>query len=90
MVSPDAFHSQESLTNPDLSRRLAKLKARRPANGPLQMLAASAIDPEVLILAGFDFQPPHRIYPQDDGALGCGFATDGHVSHSKTLRGPKQ
>ena len=33
-----------------LSRRLAKLEARRPAQGPVQMIDANDLDPEVLAL----------------------------------------
>lgn len=33
-----------------LSRRLAKLEARRPAQGPVQMIDAKLLDPEVLAL----------------------------------------
>lgn len=33
-----------------LSRRLSKLEARRPAQGPAQMVDASLLDPEVLAL----------------------------------------
>ena len=33
-----------------LSRRLAKLEARRPAQGPVHMIDASLLDPEVLAL----------------------------------------
>ena len=33
-----------------LSRRLAKLEARRPAQGPVQMIDADDLDPEVLRL----------------------------------------
>ena len=33
-----------------LSRRLAKIEARRPAQGPVQMIDARLLDPEVLAL----------------------------------------
>jgi hypothetical protein len=33
-----------------LSRRLSKLEARRPAQGPVQMVEPSLLDPEVLAL----------------------------------------
>ncbi|MEI6800403.1 MAG: hypothetical protein WCO04_14495 [Pseudomonadota bacterium] len=33
-----------------LSRRLSKLEARRPAQGPVQMVDANLLDPEVLAL----------------------------------------
>jgi hypothetical protein len=33
-----------------LARRLAKIEARRPAQGPVQMVDASLLDPEVLAL----------------------------------------
>ena len=33
-----------------LSRRLSKLEARRPAQGPVQMIDASLLDPAVLAL----------------------------------------
>lgn len=33
-----------------LSRRLAKLELRRPAQGPVQMVDANLLDPEVLAL----------------------------------------
>ena len=33
-----------------LARRLAKLEARRPAQGPVQMIDAKLLDPEVLAL----------------------------------------
>ena len=33
-----------------LARRLAKLEARRPAQGPVQMIDASLLDPDVLAL----------------------------------------
>ena len=33
-----------------LARRLAKLEARRPAQGPVQMIDADDLDPEVLRL----------------------------------------
>jgi len=33
-----------------LSRRLAKLELRRPAQGPVQMIDANLLDPEVLAL----------------------------------------
>lgn len=33
-----------------LSRRLSKLEARRPAQGPVQMVDASLLDPAVLAL----------------------------------------
>lgn len=32
-----------------LARRLAKLEARRPAQGPVQMIDVSLLDPEVLV-----------------------------------------
>ena len=33
-----------------LARRLAKIEARRPAQGPVQMIDANLLDPEVLAL----------------------------------------
>ncbi len=33
-----------------IARRLAKLEARRPAQGPVQMVDANLLDPEVLAL----------------------------------------
>lgn len=33
-----------------LARRLAKLEQRRPAQGPVQMIDANLLDPEVLAL----------------------------------------
>ena len=33
-----------------LHRRIAKLEARRPAQGPVQMVDANLLDPEVLAL----------------------------------------
>ena len=33
-----------------LARRLAKIEARRPAQGPVQMVDANLLDPEVLAL----------------------------------------
>ena len=33
-----------------LARRLAKLEARRPAHGPVEMVDANDLDPEVLAL----------------------------------------
>jgi hypothetical protein len=33
-----------------LSRRLSKIEARRPAQGPVQMIDASLLDPAVLAL----------------------------------------
>ena len=33
-----------------LSRRLSKIEARRPAQGPAQMVDANLLDPEVLAL----------------------------------------
>ena len=33
-----------------LSRRLSKLEARRPAQGPVQMVDANLLDPDVLAL----------------------------------------
>ncbi len=33
-----------------LSRRLAKIELRRPAQGPVQMVDANLLDPEVLAL----------------------------------------
>jgi hypothetical protein len=33
-----------------LSRRLAKIEARRPAQGPAQLVDANLLDPEVLAL----------------------------------------
>lgn len=33
-----------------LARRLSKIEARRPAQGPVQMIDANLLDPEVLAL----------------------------------------
>ena len=38
------------MTDNEISRRLAKLEARRPAHGPAEMVDANELDPAVLAL----------------------------------------